>query len=251
MTSTRKQKYALPEQAEKADYVRRNFDEIAAHYDTFNDLISIGMHRLWKKATVKSLGVTDRTGVAVLDLCCGSGDLTMRLRNMLKEPSRIRALDFSANMLDILKGRLEGAPKRDIQVDVVRGDASDLKGIDDDSMDGVVISFGLRNVENRAACLSEMRRVLKPGARVAVLDVGKIKSPFVRFFHNFFFERVVPLIGYVLQGGRHEMYDYLPASSRVYPGQEELKAELEEAGFRDVSFRNFLFGSAVLHGAVK
>ncbi len=247
-TSTRK--YSLPSLEKKPQYVRQNFNEIALHYDLFNDLITFGLHRLWKRKAIQATGIVGQKGTRVLDLCCGSGDLALGFARLGGPESRVVALDFSEEMLAILRKRLEGTPLQD-RVEVVEGDATDLSRFPDGSMDAVSIGFGLRNVDNRARTLQEIHRVLKPGASLVILDVGKIRSPFISFFHRLFFEKVVPLIGFVIHKKKHEMYEYLPASARVYPDQESLKRELLDTGFARVNYRNFLFGSASLHNAVK
>ena len=243
-----KVKYKMPEHEARAGYVERNFDEIAPNYDLFNDLATFGLHRLWKRATVASVRLPDGRPTSVLDLCAGTGDLSLLASRKLPAGSRIAAVDFSEGMLAILRRR---AQERGAALEISRGDATQLSALADSTFDGVMIGFGLRNVDNREACLSEMRRVLRPGGRLAILDVGHVRLPIVRTVHRFFFERIVPLLGNLIQGRTHEMYAYLPASARLYPTQEELVLELERAGFHKIRYRNFLFGSTALHVARK
>lgn len=247
----KKTAYVLPEKQVRAEYVRRNFSEIADTYDLYNDLITFGLHRYWKKKTVLSLNLSGRKNASVLDLCCGSGDLTLLLAKNLGEGSEITALDFSPGMLAVLKKRIGSLQSCNASINVREGDASDLSFQNDSSADGVTIAFGLRNVSDRARTLAEIYRVLKPGARLAVLDTGKVRVPVISFFHGLFFKKIVPLIGHLINGKKHEMYEYLPASAEEYPGQEELKKELMKTGFTEVTYRNFLFGAAVLHTAVR
>lgn len=255
MNKTRStQAYALPERSERADYIRRNFDAIAANYDRFNDWITFGAHRLWKRRAIALTGL--RPGpVALLDLCCGSGDLSLLAARRLGPAARITALDFSEGMLAILRDRMAGwnAAQREKfgQITTQSGDATDLSAFADGSFDAITISFGLRNVQDRERCLAECRRTLKPGARLVILDVGQVKSAFVAFFHRFYFERIVPRIGFLTHRSKHEMYEYLPASAKIYPDQESLKGELLQAGFTSVFYRNVMLGAAVIHVAVK
>jgi len=254
MTSrTRKQNYQLPSREEKADYVQRNFDEIAFRYDAFNDLATFGLHRRWKKTAVLSLISGRRDGLKILDLCCGSGDLTLLAARLLPINSEIQSLDFSENMLKILQSRLKKREKlltdRNIRSEIRQGDAQNLESIPDGSLDGVIIGFGLRNLTDRKAALREIQRVLIPGCPLVVLDVGRVQSPFLAFFHRIFFEKITPWIGRLLHGGKHEMYSYLPASARDYPDQESLKEELTGLGFRNVAYRNFMFGACAAHRA--
>ncbi len=243
--------YTLPSHEDKPAYVQENFNQIAERYDLFNDAITFGMHRVWKKKTIQAAGVKD-SGV-LLDLCCGTGDMAlMAARMSQKENIRIIALDFSPGMLEILKSRLEKSPdgiKKTIEM--VQGDAMNLKEISDSSIDGITIGFGLRNVANRDIALKEMLRVLKAGGHLAILEVSKVQIAPIRFFHRIFFEKIVPIIGFIIHGKKHEMYEYLPASAKAYPDQESLKKEIENAGFHSVSYKNFLFGSAALHTAIR
>ena len=252
MRRKKQNEYAMPAKAEKAEYVKRNFDEIASHYDRFNDITTYGLHRLWKKVTVRSLQVENRPGMKVLDLCCGSGDLTLTLRSRKNFQGDIYSIDFSRGMLDILEARLKkGESRSGASIYVAEGDASQLKGFPDNSIDGIMIGFGLRNVTERQNCLNEIFRVLKPDGRLAILDVGQVPYPLIAFFHRWYFQQIVPRIGHYLHGAPHEMYNYLPESAKTYPDQKRLKEELETTGFNSVNYRNFLFGATVLHRAQK
>ncbi len=238
----------LPPAEGKAEFVRKNFDEIARNYDRFNDWISFGTHRLWKRRTVRESGLAGKKA-RVLDLCCGSGDLSLAFARILAPGSEITSLDFSREMLSVLRSRLSG-PKapRGISIEPTEGDAMALPY--DNEFDAVSMGFGLRNVTDRAVCLKGVLRSLRPGGRFLLLDVGKpprILSPFFRFF----FAGIVPKIGHWIHGEDHAMYDYLPASSRLYPDQQSMKKELEAAGFVDVRIINFMFGAAGLHVARK
>lgn len=248
---TKKEKYILPENNEKEDYVRTNFNEIAAKYDLFNDAATFGQHRLWKNKTVQALSLPRERPSHVIDLCCGSGDLTLRLTQMLPSGSEITAIDFSPDMLLVLKRRLKNEHQKGVTVHVKEGNISRMEFLKENSLDGAVIGFGLRNVLNRDECLREIYRILKPGAALAILDVGRVNSPFISLFHRLYFEKIVPILGNIIHGKKHEMYEYLPASARVYPGQEELKMELENLGYKRVQYRNFMFGATSLHTAWK
>jgi demethylmenaquinone methyltransferase/2-methoxy-6-polyprenyl-1,4-benzoquinol methylase len=256
MTSRTTGGYELPAVEGRAEYIRKNFDAIAGTYDRFNDIITFGMHRAWKRRVVRLTGLEAGAGHRhVLDLCAGSGDLSIALAGHLGSGSRVTSLDYSPGMLKILKQRLSalatapGAPRADITV--IEGDATDLGAFADGSIDAITLGFGLRNVQDRAACLRETWRVLRPGARLVILDAGKVRGRIPAFFHRIYFERIVPRIGHFLQGEHTEMYEYLPASTQVYPGPEELTGELRAAGYESVRFYRLLLGAAVIHVAQK
>lgn len=239
----------MPETEEKAGFVRENFNRIAEKYDRFNDWNSFLLHRLWKNRLVKEVEKNLDSHLKVMDLCCGTGDISVRLEN---SPSvdHVTCVDFSENMLEIAKTRLQKKAEEG-RVDFQVGDATKLKNFKNSQFDAVSIGFGLRNVDDLPKAISEIHRILKPGGLFLNLDVGKVKNPLIRWAADFYFFKIVPILGYILWGGKNEMFDYLPVSSLSYPNQEKLKSILEENGFRDVRFQNFVFGNAVLHIAKK
>lgn len=239
----------MPETEEKAGFVRENFNRIAEKYDRFNDWNSFLLHRLWKNRLVKEVEKNLDSHLKVMDLCCGTGDISVRLEN---SPSvdHVTCVDFSENMLEIAKTRLQKKAEEG-RVDFQVGDATKLKNFKNSQFDAVSIGFGLRNVDDLPKAISEIHRILKPGGLFLNLDVGKVKNPLIRWAADFYFFKIVPILGYILWGGKNEMFDYLPVSSLSYPSQEKLKSILEENGFRDVRFQNFVFGNAVLHIAKK
>lgn len=241
--------FQMPSREAKADFVRENFDQIAAKYDRFNDWNSFYLHRLWKNRLVREIEQETEGPIRVLDLCCGTGDISVRLEKSSRVDSLL-SLDFSPKMLEIAKNRLAGpAIKGRVKLEI--GDATKLNGVATESLDAVSVGFGLRNVNDLDKAISEIYRVLKPGGVFANLDVGKVKNPLLRFFADFYFFRIVPLFGYILWGGRNDMFDYLPVSSLSYPDQDILKGRMENAGFQNVRYVNFVFGNAVLHIAKK
>ncbi len=233
----------LPQGDDRAVYVRENFDRIARSYDRFNDLSTFGLHRLWKRRTVRESGLTGKNA-QVLDLCTGTGDLAFLFARKLGPGSRVTALDFSPGMLFHLTERLKKRPTS-VPVSVVEGDALHLPS-SDASFQAVCVGFGLRNVKDRARALSEIFRVLSPGGRALILDVGRPRFRLIGFFHRFYFEFIVPRMGAVLDPENPGMYAYLPASAREYPDPEILLSEMAGVGFRPVGIRRFLFGAAAL-----
>jgi demethylmenaquinone methyltransferase/2-methoxy-6-polyprenyl-1,4-benzoquinol methylase len=240
--------YRLPEPEQKARYVRGKFDEIARSYDLFNDLITQGQHRIWKNVLVKRLGLC--SGAQGLDLCCGTGDIALRTWRRLKGGGNVFALDFSINMLRIARGRLagKGLPTAAAR-GLLCGDAMRLP-FANASLKFVTVGFGLRNVAQLEGCLKEVHRVLMPGGVLASLDVGKVGSPLLRPLAEFYFFRIVPLIGRLLQPGQ-EMFNYLPESSVAYPSQQALRKLMIECGFGEVELIEFALGASVIHIAHK
>lgn len=238
--------FALPEQGEKADYVRKNFDDIAASYDRFNDLFTFGMHRLWKRKTVRAAGIKHASDV--LDLCCGSGDLAILMAR--SNPGlHVVAADFSEGMLQVLRHRIN--QQRISSIEAIQGDATNLPAGFTGRFDAVTTGYGIRNVTDRSRCFHEVLRSLRPGGRYAILEVGSIRPRFLEPIAFFFMKHIIPRIGYLLQGQRHEMYDYLPHSAFAFPEPEEIAAELEAAGFQTVTWTRLFFGASVLYRAVK
>ncbi|EHQ04610.1 MAG: bifunctional demethylmenaquinone methyltransferase/2-methoxy-6-polyprenyl-1,4-benzoquinol methylase UbiE [Leptonema illini] len=239
--------FRLPEKQEKAGYIQKNFDEIAERYDLFNDLFTFGMHRLWKRRTVRAIQA--KQAAAALDLCCGSGDLAilMARANPLCE---VVAADFSAGMLSVLEKRIRPTDLKD-RIEIRQEDATALPAAFTDRFDAVTTGYGVRNVTDRHRCFEEIFRVLKRGGRYGILEVGSIRPKFLEPFAFFFMKHIIPRIGYLLQGGKHEMYEYLPHSAFAFPEPEEIVKELKQVGFQNVTFRRLFFGASILYVAVK
>ena len=215
-----------------ADGVQRMFDRIAPVYDAMNRVMTAGLDRRWRRVTVEQVV---RNGDRVLDACCGTGDLAIAAR---ARGADVVGLDFSEAML-------ERAGAKSSEIEWVRGDVLALP-FDDASFDAVTVGFGVRNVDDLDAGLRELRRVLRPGGRLGILEITRPRGV-VAPFYRLWFDRVVPLLGKVLPGGA--AYTYLPASVRRFPGPEELATLLERSGFAAVRFRLFAGGIVALHVA--
>jgi len=215
-----------------AEGVRRMFDRIAPVYDAMNRLMTAGLDRRWRRITVQE---TVRRSDRVLDACCGTGDLAIEAR---RAGAVVVGLDFSEPML-------ERARRKEPAIEWVRGDVLALP-FDDASFDAVTVGFGVRNVDDLAAGVRELRRVLRPGGRVGILEITRPRGVLAPFY-RLWFDRVIPLLGRVLPGG--SAYTYLPASVRRFPGPEELAALLGDCGFGAVRFRLFAGGIVALHVA--
>jgi demethylmenaquinone methyltransferase/2-methoxy-6-polyprenyl-1,4-benzoquinol methylase len=203
------------------------FDRIAPVYDAMNRLMTAGLDRRWRRLAVE---LVVQPGDRVVDACCGTGDLALAAE---RQGGRVVGLDFSERML-------ARARRKSGSIDWVRGDVLALP-FDDGSFDVVTVGFGVRNVDDLSAAIRELRRVLRPAGRLAILEITQPRGP-LRPFFAVWFDRIVPLLGTVLPGGR--AYAYLPASVKRFPGAEELTELLAECGFGDVRFR--LLGGSIV-----
>jgi demethylmenaquinone methyltransferase/2-methoxy-6-polyprenyl-1,4-benzoquinol methylase len=212
-----------------AEGVRSMFDQIAPVYDAMNDAMTAGLHRRWRRLTAQAVV---QPGDRVLDACCGTGELALAAR---AEGGQVTGLDFSERML-------ERARRKSTEVEWVRGDLLALP-FEDASFDAATVGFGVRNVEDIGRALTELRRVLRPGGRLAILELVRSKGP-LSLFYRVWFDRLVPLAGKILPGG--VAFTYLPASVKRFPGPVELGAEVEAAGFAPVAHRLLGAGIVVL-----
>jgi len=210
------------------------FDRIAPVYDAMNRVMTAGLDRTWRRLTVEAVV---QPGYRVLDACCGTGDLAVAAE---REGGIVTGLDFSTAML-------ERARRKSDTIAWVEGDLLALP-FEAGSFDAATVGFGVRNVADLELALAELGRVLRPGGRLAILEITQPRGV-LRPFFSLWFDRVVPLLGRLLPGGK--AYTYLPASVRRFPGAEELAALLGRHGFEDVSVR-LLAGSIVaLHAGTK
>ena len=212
--------------------VRTMFDRIAPIYDAMNRVMTAGLDRRWRRETVRE---TVSPGDRVLDAACGTGDLAIEAA---RAGGRVVGLDFSGAML-------ERARRKAPQLEWVQGDLLALPW-EQGEFDAATVGFGIRNVADLEAGLRELRRVVRQGGTLGVLEITR-PTGILRPFYSLWFDRVVPLLGRVLPGG--EAYTYLPASVRRFPGPEELAAVMREAGFEDVRYRRFAGGIVALHVA--
>jgi len=213
--------------------VQRMFDRIAPVYDAMNRLMTAGLDRRWRRLTAEAVV---RPGDRVLDACCGTGDLAVAAAHA---GGRVTGLDFSEPML-------ERAKRKRADVTWVRGDLLELP-FADGSFDSATVGFGIRNVADVERGLGELRRVLRPGGRLGILEITRPRGV-LRPFYGLWFDVLVPLAGKILPGGA--AYTYLPASVRRFPGPAELAGLLEATGFEDVRYRLFAGGIVALHTGV-
>jgi demethylmenaquinone methyltransferase/2-methoxy-6-polyprenyl-1,4-benzoquinol methylase len=229
----------VPEE-EKRARVRRVFDQVAPRYDLMNDLMSLGLHRLWKAFAATLARV--RPGERVLDVASGSGDLALALA---RRGGEVWVTDINYRMLARGRDRLLDAGRR---LPAVQCDAERLP-FPDASFDCVTVAFGLRNMTHKDAALRAMTRVLRPGGRLLVLEFSRVRAPLGKPYDWYSF-KVLPWLGERVAGDR-EAYRYLAESIRRHPDQAELAAMMERAGLAEVEFFNLSAGVAAVHRGIK
>ena len=220
------------------------FDAIAGRYDLLNHLLSAGIDRRWRKRAIRSLALTGHE--RVLDLCTGTADLAIAAMRAAPAAARVVGVDFAGVMVRIGHEKVRRA-RLDDRVTLVRGDATCIP-VADGSVDAVTIAFGIRNVDETAAACAEIRRVLKPGGRLAILEFAVPTTPGLSGVYLWYLNRVLPLIGRAVS--HHDAaYGYLPASIGAFASPDAFVKILRQAGFRDIVPVPLTFGSVILYTA--
>jgi demethylmenaquinone methyltransferase/2-methoxy-6-polyprenyl-1,4-benzoquinol methylase len=238
--------YRKVDKDSKASLVAGVFDSVASRYDLMNDLMSAGIHRIWKRFTIELSGV--RKGHAVLDIAGGTGDLAARFSELVGDQGRVVLADINAAMLEVGRDKLLDTGRLG-NIEFVQADAQDLP-FPDDSFDCVTIAFGLRNVTDKDRALRSMLRVLKPGGRLLVLEFSKPQNELLSRAYDAYSFSVLPAMGRLVAGDS-ESYKYLAESIRMHPDQETLRDMMEDAGFGQVEFHNMTGGIVALHRGIK
>jgi demethylmenaquinone methyltransferase/2-methoxy-6-polyprenyl-1,4-benzoquinol methylase len=231
---------------DKADKVADVFDSVAAKYDIMNDLMSAGVHRIWKRFTIELSGV--RKGHKVLDIAGGTGDLALKFCKLVGDEGKVILADINASMLAVGRDRLTDKGTLD-NIDFVQADAQHLP-FADDSFDCITIAFGLRNVTDKDMALASMLRVLKPGGRLLVLEFSKPRNPLLSKLYDTYSFQVLPRMGKLITNDA-DSYQYLAESIRMHPDQETLKSMMSSAGFEHCSYHDLSGGIVALHRGVK
>jgi len=226
---------------EKADLVKRVFDSVATRYDIMNDLMSAGLHRLWKRHTIGQAGV--RPGHHVLDLAGGTGDLALRFARQVGPDGRVVLADVNAAMLEQGRRRLVDAGIGG-NLSIAQVDAEELP-FADGTFDCVTIAFGLRNVTDKQAALDSMYRVLKPGGKALILEFSEPIQALKPAYDLYSF-KVLPLIGKLVARDA-DSYQYLAESIRMHPDQDTLLRMMADAGFERCRYQNLAGGIVALH----
>jgi len=221
---------------QRAARVNELFTRIAARYDLINDLQSFGLHRFWKRRLLKE--ARPKTGERALDLCCGTGDIALRLA---EKGAEVTGLDFSERMLEIARQRQAKTSRNRAQIQFIRGDAQDIS-FADSSFDIITIGYGLRNLSSWGRGLQEMQRVARPGGRIVALEFGKPENPVWRAIYQSYLRLFSPALGLVFCGNA-AAYSYILESLKKYPAQRAVAEKMREMGFENVRIINLLGGA--------
>jgi demethylmenaquinone methyltransferase/2-methoxy-6-polyprenyl-1,4-benzoquinol methylase len=232
--------------SDKASMVAEVFHSVAGKYDVMNDLMSMGIHRLWKRFTIDCSGV--RAGHKVLDLAGGTGDLTAKFSRLVGDKGQVVLADINAAMLNVGRDKLRDSGILS-NVEYVQANAEALP-FPDNTFDIITIAFGLRNVTDKDKALASMYRVLKPGGRLLVLEFSKPGNELLSKAYDLYSFHLLPKIG-KLVANDSESYQYLAESIRMHPDQETLKTMLENAGFEQTTYHNLTGGVVALHRGFK
>lgn len=230
-------------EADKAHKVAEVFHSVAKKYDIMNDLMSAGMHRLWKTFTIEQSGV--RAGQKVLDIAGGTGDLSLAFKKRVGPTGQVWLTDINSSMLTVGRDRLLD---KGIMTPVAQCDAEKLP-FPNEYFDCVSVAFGLRNMTHKDLALTEMLRVLKPGGRLLVLEFSKVWEPLKPAYDLYSF-KALPLMGKLIANDA-DSYNYLAESIRMHPSQEELKQMMLDVGFDRVDYHNLTAGVVALHKGYK
>ncbi|MDA1107973.1 MAG: bifunctional demethylmenaquinone methyltransferase/2-methoxy-6-polyprenyl-1,4-benzoquinol methylase UbiE [Proteobacteria bacterium] len=233
-------------ESEKNQRIGAVFDSVASRYDLMNDVMSFGAHRLWKRFAVELAGL--RGGEHVLDVAGGTGDIARLLARKVSARGALVVTDINAAMLGVGRERLVDAGVVG-NVTYVQADAERLP-FPDDSFDCITIAFGLRNVTHKEAALASMRRVLKPGGRLLVLEFSKPRLPALEPAYDFYSFKVLPVLGKLIAGDEAS-YRYLAESIRMHPDQDTLKQMMQQAGLERCEYFNLSGGIVALHRGYK
>lgn len=238
--------YERVETSKKADKVAEVFHSVAGKYDLMNDLMSGGVHRLWKMFTIEMAAL--RPGQKALDIAGGTGDLARKFADLVGPSGQVILADINESMLKVGRDKLlnQGLAHnlRFVQADVQK------LPFPDNTFDCVSIAFGLRNVTHKDQALVDMQRVLKPGGRLLVLEFSKPKSDLLQKLYDSYSFRLLPLMGKLVTNDA-DSYRYLAESIRLHPDQETLKTMMEDAGLRQCGFHNMTGGIVALHKGIK
>ncbi|MGB0767153.1 MAG: bifunctional demethylmenaquinone methyltransferase/2-methoxy-6-polyprenyl-1,4-benzoquinol methylase UbiE [Phycisphaeraceae bacterium] len=230
--------------ADKATRVRQMFSAIAPSYDLNNRVHSMGRDQAWRRAAVKMAEL--KAGDAVVDVACGTGDLSLAFAHALRGDGRVTGIDFTHEMLVVAEKKQH--PRQPIAY--AQGDAMNLP-LPDACCDVVSIAFGIRNVAEPASAIAEFYRVLRPGGRLIVLEFAPIKNPLLLAGYNVYFNHIMPRTATLISGDKSGAYKYLPKSVDTFIDRAGMLALMTDAGFEDTAFKSLTFGIAICYRGQK
>jgi demethylmenaquinone methyltransferase/2-methoxy-6-polyprenyl-1,4-benzoquinol methylase len=221
------------------------FASIAQRYDKANDVLSLGIHRLWRRKAVALAGIKESQ--SVLDLCCGTGDFAFASAAVVGTSGRVVGLDFVAEMLELANEKQDTTHRVESSATVrfMQGDAQRLP-FEDGEFDAVTIGFGIRNVDDPSACLAEIRRVLKPSGVAVILEFGQPTLPIFAQCFQLYSKYLMPKIGALLTGNQ-EAYEYLPETSKSFPRAKAFLDLMEKQNFKNLEMKPLLSGLAYIY----
>ncbi|GAA0458900.1 demethylmenaquinone methyltransferase [Alkalibacillus silvisoli] len=225
----------------KSEKVHNVFEKIYKRYDRMNSIISFQRHKAWRKSVMKQMDVEE--GSSCLDVCCGTGDWSLALSEVVGKKGHVVGLDFSKNMLSVGEEKVQADGIENVTF--VHGDAMSLP-YEDNQFDYVTIGFGLRNVPDYMQVLQEMYRVVKPGGQVVCLETSQPTLPVFKQLYFFYFKHIMPLFG-KLFAKSYDEYAWLHESTKNFPGKTELRSMFYDAGFKPVKVKSYALGAAAMH----
>lgn len=240
MTDTTK---PIRQSAQFSEQVNSMFDRIAGRYDLLNSVMTAGLHHAWRTRAVDCAGVSP--GDSVLDICCGTGDLSLELAGRVSPGGRVVGCDFSEPMLDLAREKAARVGAESVRFEWA--DALDLP-YDDNRFDAVTVGFGVRNFADRDQGLREMVRVLKPGGRLVILEFTEPQRPPFSTFYSLWFDRIVPVLGRLTPNP--EAYSYLAESVHSFPDPPGLASKLDAAGFERIRWLLTAGGILAIHSGI-
>jgi demethylmenaquinone methyltransferase/2-methoxy-6-polyprenyl-1,4-benzoquinol methylase len=226
--------------AEKRAYVKQIFSEIAPRYDLLNHLLSLNIDKRWRRQAIAALRWERRPNGTYLDICAGTMDVGAQLARRASFGGFVVSADFAEPMLRIGERKVRGLPIGAVVADALQLPVADARSA------GAIVAFGVRNFDDLDAGLREIHRTLAPGARLVILEFSTPRSATIRAMYQFYFHRVLPLVGRLVSG-HPTAYRYLPASVANFPTAEELGCRMERAGFVNVGWRTLTFGVVAIH----
>lgn len=234
-------------QGPQKEKIEQMFDAIAPDYDRLNHLMSLGIDKRWRRRALRQIVEPERAQ-EILDLACGTGDFSIAIARKAHPQTRVTGVDLSEGMLAVMREKVRAAGL-EARISAGKGDADALP-FADGSFDRVTVAFGVRNFEHRETALREIRRVLRPGGRLVILELSLPSNPVVRWAYKLYFTRLTPLIGGRISGEK-AAYRYLPASVLHFPGKREWMATMAACGFRAVTHRALSLGICRLYTGTK